>query len=442
MHEILLEYGDLVCWRSHQDIWLVNHPDLIRPILTEDHLDFSKKTFNYQVLRQVLGNGLITSDGPDWARQRRLVQPAFAKRRVARFDQPINARISALMERWERQDPGEIVRIDREMSDLAFGVLGDALFGRDITEHAQEMAEIVEVTNLPGHDPRALMTLNPRISTPFIHKWKRAMQRLDEIVFGLIGERRELGDGGDTIVDLLIAARDEETGAGMDERQLRDEVVTLMFAGHETVATALGWTLYLLASHPDIQERVSEDLEATLAGEPAATEDLARIPYLKQVVQEAMRIYPPVWGLMRRTERETDLGGTVLPAETTLGVITYALHRHPALWPDPERFDPDRFAPDQAHDRDFFAYLPFAAGPRTCLGAGMAMLEAQLILARIVPRFRMRVVPDHPVETEARVTLMPRHGIPVILSRRRAGPTRRGSPATSRPPGSATGTRL
>ena len=425
MHELLLEYGDLVCWRGLQDICLVNHPDLIRPILTQEHPHFSKNTFNYHVLRQVLGNGLVTNDGPDWARQRRLVQPAFASRRVARFDETINARTSALVAHWERRDSGEVVWIDREMSSLTFGILGETLFGRDIGEHADEMAEILEVVNLPSHDPRALLTLNPRISTPFTRKWKQAMKRLDDIVFGIIAEHDRHPDRSHGIVDLLFAARDEETGEGMDERQIRDEVVTLMFAGHETVATGLSWTLYLLTVHPDIQERLAEDVETNLDGEPAATEDLARLPYLRQVVQEAMRIYPPVWGFMRRTEHETELGGTVIPAETTLGVVTYALHRHPELWPDPERFDPDRFAPDQARDRDFFAYLPFSAGPRTCIGAGMAMLETQLILAQIVPRFRMRVVPDHPIETEARITLMPRHGIPVTLNRRPAGPARR-----------------
>ena len=226
------------------------------------------------------------------------------------------------------------------------------------------------------------------------------------------------GDGSDDLLDRLFAARDEETGEGMDDKQIRDEVVTLMLAGHETSAMALSWTLYLLATHPDVEERLCEHLEANLHGAPAETEDLARLSYLKQVVQEAMRLYPPVWGYVRRAERETELGGYVLPANAWVGVVTYALHRHPEFWPDPERFDPDRFEPDRVRDRDFFAYLPFAAGPRTCIGAGMAMLEIQLILAQLVPRFRIRVVPDHPIETEAKVTLKPRHGIPVTVRRR------------------------
>ena len=418
MHDVLREHGDLVRWRGFTDICLVNHPDFIRPILTQDHRHFSKNTIHYRMLGQIMGNGLVTNDGPDWVRQRKLIQPAFASRRLARFDQTINALTASRLDRWDGRGAAEVVWIDREMSALTFDIVGEMLFGRDIREHAEEVAEILDVVNLSSHDLRAFLTLHPWIPTPYNRKWKRAMKRLDRIVYGLIGSRGAGGDGSDDLLDRLSAARDEETGEGMDERQVRDEVVTLMLAGHETSAMALGWTLYLLATHPEIEERLAEHLETNLRGEPAGTEDLARLPYLKQVVQEAMRLYPPVWGYLRRAERETELGGYVVPARAWVGVVTWALHRHPEFWPDPGRFDPDRFAPEVAAERDFFAYLPFAAGPRTCIGAGMAMLEIQLILAQIVPRFRMRVVPDHPIETDARVTLKPRHGIPVTLRRR------------------------
>ena len=418
MHEMLQEYGDLMRWRGLFNMWVVNHPDLIRPVLTQDYRHFSKNTIHYRMLRQVMGNGLVTNDGPDWVRQRRLIQPAFASRRLARFDDTINALTSSLLGRWEERDSTEAVWIDREMSELTFDVVGETLFGRDIKEHAREMGEILDVVNLSSNSLRSILTLYPRIPTRYNLKWKRAMKRLDAIVYGLMGERGRNGNGGNDLLGRLFAARDEETGEGMDDRQVRDEAVTLILAGHETSAMALSWTLYLLATNPDIEDRLVEHLEANLHGEPARTEDLTRLPYLKQVVQEAMRIYPPVWGYVRRAERETQLGDYVLPANSWVGVVTYSLHRHPEFWPDPERFDPERFAPENAQERNFFAYLPFAAGPRTCIGAGMAMLETQLILAQLVPRFRMRVVPDHPIETEALVTLKPRHGIPVTLSRR------------------------
>ena len=418
MLEIVREYGDLVQWRGLQDMVIVNHPDLIRPVLTRDYRHFSKNTFHYRMLRQVMGNGLVTNDGPDWVRQRRLIQPAFANRRLTRFDQTINRLTSSLLKRWDERDAADPLWIDREMSALTFDIVGETLFGSDLEEHASEMARILDIVNLSSHDLRALLTLYPWVPTPYNLRWNRAMKRLDRIVYGLIGSRSRNGDGSDDLLDRLAAARDEETGEGMDDRQMRDEIVTLMLAGHETSAMALSWTLYLLATHPEIEERLFEHLEANLHGEPAATEDLTQLPYLKQVVQEAMRIYPPVWGYVRRAEEDTELGDYVLPKGSWAGVVTYALHRHPDYWPDPERFDPERFAPARAEERDFFAYLPFAAGPRTCIGAGMAMLEIQLILAQVVPRFRMHVVSGHPIESEARVTLRPRHGNPFTLSRR------------------------
>ena len=418
MHEMLREYGDLICWRGFVDVYIVNHPDLIRPVLAQDYRHFSKNTFHYRMLRQVMGNGLVTNDGPDWVRQRRLIQPSFASRRLSRFDETINALTSSRLARWDARTSADVVWIDREMSALTFDIVGATLFGCDIEGHAAEMAEILDVVNLSTHDLRALMSLYPWVPTPYNLRWKRAMKHLDRIVFGLIGERDRNGDGSGDLLDRLFAARDEETGEGMDHQQIRDEVVTLMLAGHETSAMALSWSLYLLATHPEVEARLGEHLEANLHGAPAGTADLARLGYLKQVVQEAMRLYPPVWGYSRRAEHETELGEYVLPANANVGVVTYALHRHPEFWPDAERFDPDRFEPGEAEGRDFFAYLPFAAGPRTCIGAGMAMLEIQLILAQIVQRFRIRVVSDHPVEAMAKVTLKPRHGIPVTLSRR------------------------
>ena len=215
-----------------------------------------------------------------------------------------------------------------------------------------------------------------------------------------------------------MQARDEDSNEGMDDRQLRDEVVTLMLAGHETSATALSWTLYLLATHPEVEAELVHQLASGLGGESLTGQNVSYVPYLKQVVQEAMRLYPPVWAFARRAEQEEVFDGYRLPARAYVAIVPYALHRHPEFWPDAERFDPERFHPERSKNRHFFSYLPFGAGPRTCIGAGMAMLEIQLILAQIVQRFRIQVVPDHPIEAEAKVTLRPRYGIPVTLSRR------------------------
>ena len=414
------EYGDFMCWRGFYDLYLVNHPDFVRPVLSQSYERFSKRTIDYRVLARVMGNGLVSNDGPHWVKQRKLMQPLFSNRNVNGFDGTINRLTSSLMSQWDARAGDEIIWIDREMSRLTFQIVGATLFGGDIERHAGEIAEIQDVVNMRPQEMRALMTLYSWIPTPYNLKWKRATRRLDRIVYGMIAVRRRAGTGGGggDILDRLLNARDEETGEGIDETQVRDEIVTLMLAGHETSANALAWTLYLLATHPEVEARLTEDLAARLNGAPATAADLPRIPYLKEIVQESMRIYPPVWAYARRSEQEEEFDGCVLPANGYVAVVPYALHRHPEFWPDAERFDPDRFQPNRSQARHSYCYLPFAAGPRTCIGAGMAMLETQLVLAQIVQRFQVRVVPDHPIETVAKVTLKPRYGLPVTLNRR------------------------
>jgi len=418
MHELLQQYGDFVCWRGFYDVYLVNHPDFIRRVLSQSYEHFSKRTIDYRVLAQVMGNGLVSNDGPHWGKQRKLMQPLFSNRNVAGFDETINKITASLMENWNEHVGGNLIWVDREMGKLTFQIVGATLFGSDIEQYADEIADIIEVVNLQTQEPRALMTLYAWLPTPYNLKWKKAKRRLDKIVYAMIASRRAAGTREADILDRLIHARDEETGEGMGETQMRDEVVTLMLAGYETSANALAWTLYLLATHPEIEQRLVDELTGQLNGAPASAADLARIPYLKQVVQESMRIYPPVWAYARRCEQAEQFGEYLLPANAYVGVVPYALHRHPEFWPDAERFDPDRFDPGRGESRHSYCYLPFAAGPRTCIGAGMAMLEVQLVLAQLVQRFRFRVLPGHSIETIAKVTLKPRFGMPGTLSLR------------------------
>ena len=437
MHELLREHGDFICVRGYIDVYVVNHPDYVRLVLARSHEHFSKRTYDYRLLAGVMGNGLVTNDGPHWVKQRRLMQPMFASRSVSGFDETINSLTSSLMDQWDERAGGEVIRLDREMARLTFRIVGATLFGTDIERHADEIARILEVVNLRSQELRALMTLHSWVPTPYNLKWKRARRRLDDIVYGMLAARRRDGVGGAAggdILDRLISSRDPETGEGMDEKQMRDEVVTLMLAGHETSANALTWTLFLLAAHPEVEARLGEELAAHLNGVPAAAADLARLPYLRQVVQESMRIYPPVWGYSRRSEHEEEFGGCVLPADAYVAVMPWALHRHPDFWPDAERFDPDRFDPKRSEGRHSYCYLPFGAGPRTCIGAGFAMFEIQLVLAQILQRFRVRVVPGHPVETVAKTTLKPRYGMPVTLERRQARNIRPRAEPSSRCP--------
>ena len=418
MHELLIEYGDFMCHRGFTDLYLVNRPDFLRPILSQSYEHFSKRTIDYLVLAATMGNGLVSNDGPHWIKQRKLLQPVFSNRNVNCFDETINSLTSSFLDEWEAAVDDTTVWIDREMGKLTLRIAGATLFGSDIEEHSREVAEVLEVINVGAYELRALMTLHSWIPTPYNLKWKRAKKRLDRIVYSMIVARRRVGAEGSDVLDRLLNAHDGETGEGIEEAQVRDEVVTLMLAGHETTANALAWTLYLIATHPEVETRLTEVLTAHLDGAPATAADLPQIPYLKQVVQESMRIYPPVWGFSRRAERAAEFDGYVLPANAYIAVVPYALHRHPDFWPEPERFDPDRFQPNRAKARPSYCYLPFAAGPRTCIGAGMAMLETQLVLAQVLQRFKVRVIPDYPITTVARVTLKPRYGLPVTLSPR------------------------
>ncbi len=416
--ELARNYGDVMRWHGVMDIYMLNDPDDVRHVMTQAWPQFNKQNIDYRVLRLTMGNGLVTSDGPDWAHQRRLMQPMFHNRIVNAFDTAINACTETLVEKWRARGPDAAFMLDRELSRLTFQVVGATLFGADIDEHADQVAAMLEVMNVNTKTLRALLTLWPWLPTPGNRRFTRHLATLDRLVYGLIERRRASGEARSDLLGLLLAARDADSGAAMAERQIRDEIVTLMLAGHETSATSLSWTFHLLAQHPEIEAALVEELTRELGGRPAQAADLARLPYLKQVVQESMRVFPPVWGISRALAADCEFGGYRIPAGAYIAILPYALHRHPAHWSDPERFDPSRFARERSESRHSYCYLPFAAGPRTCIGAGMAMLEIQLVLARLLPLFRVRPVPGHPIVPLASVTYRPRFGIRATVASR------------------------
>ncbi|MBI2801441.1 MAG: cytochrome P450 [Gammaproteobacteria bacterium] len=418
MHGLFLEYGDVLRWRGFMTIHMLNNPDHVRQILTQAHPEFTKNAYDYHVLAQTLGKGLVTNDGSDWVKQRRLMQPMFHNKIVNTFDQVINAFTAVLAERWNQLPADRPVALDREMSRVTFQIVAGTLFGSAIDEHADEMVDILDAININTKTLRAFFTLYPWIPTAHNRRFNTVMRRLDHIVYKIINGRRVAGVANKDLLDRLLSARDEPTALGMEEKQIRDEVVTLMLAGHETSSTALQWTFYLLAQHPEVEAELLGELNSVLNGNPAAAADLSRLPYLKQVVQESMRVYPPVWGIARRATNEQEFAGYRLPAGAYISILPYSLHRHPEHWPEPERFDPTRFSPQRSESRHSYAYIPFAAGPRTCIGAGMSMLEIQLVLAQLLPRFRLRPVPGHPVSPMATVTYRPRDGVKVFIEKR------------------------
>ena len=415
LHEMLREYGDFVCWRGFFALYLVNHPDSVRHIMSPSFTDFSKDLVDYRILGRVMGQGMVCSDGPHWHEQRQQMQPFFAD--IGRFDDTINTDTSSFLESWETRPRDDTVWLDKEMSWLMLRLMGSIVLGRDVRHHFTRIDEMVAVLNKNTRDVRSLLTLQSWIPTPHNFRWRRARKTLDTIAYeSLAAHRRQRSQGPDILSYVLRMC--ESGDSEKTDRQIRDEAVTFMISNFGPTTSALAWTLYLLAANPRFQTALAEHLTTRLKGAPATAGDLPKLPLLKRIVQESVRLYPPVAFYARRAEHENEFAEGVLPAKAAVAVIPYALHRHPDFWPDPERFDPDRFLPGEVKKRHFFSYLPFGAGPRVCIGAGLAMRQVQLVLAQIVQRFAILLVPDHPVVPSGGVTLMPRYGIPVTLAAR------------------------
>jgi cytochrome P450 len=400
---------------------LVSDPALVRRVLLENFANYDKRTPSFEAVRIVLGNGMLTSDGAFWKRQRRIAQPAFHGESVKRFG-PIISRMAAdCAERWERAArEGATVDAGTDMMVVTLRAVAETLFGDDLAEAADEINRVF---------PTILSCLAVRAASPVrVPLWvptannrrlRPALASLNAVVERLIAtKRRWLAAGGADeghrdLLTILMAAKDEETGESMSDAQLRDEVMTMMIAGHETTANALSWLWVLLDRHPEEQDRLRSELLAVTGGAPPAVEDVAQLPRLKAVILETLRLYPPVWMFSRRALGPDDLGGVAVAKGDLVIFCPYAIHRLPELWRDPEAFRPERFEPGSEEQRNKFAYLPFSAGPRTCLGNSFAIIESQIIVGTLLSRFRIRLADAAPLKPEPVVTLRPSR--PVIL---------------------------
>ncbi len=396
----------------------VAHPDDVQHVLLDNARNYDKGCFEYASLRLVLGGGLVTSDGEHWRRQRKLAAPAFTPRSVAGFAEAMVAATEELLERWQpRAGSGRAFDLVPEMMGVALRIVGDALFGFDTAGIRERIAPAIARCL---YCTMARTPLSPPLGvpTPGNVRFRNAIRTLHEIVDAIVAERRRSTAEHVDLLAMLMAARDEETGEGMSDVQIRDEVLTLLVAGHETTATALSWTFFLLSRHPDVRRRLEEEVDGVLAGGPPGAEDAKRLPWTRQVIDESMRLFPPVWGIARAAKEGDVLGGYEVPPGSVVYLSPYATHRHPDFWSNPEGFDPERFAPEAVAARHRFAYFPFAGGPRVCIGNNLALLEAVLILAMVSRRYRVDLVPGHPVEPQAVITTRPRHGIQVTLAKR------------------------
>jgi cytochrome P450 len=418
---VFADHGDLVRVRffANQYVYFITSPDFVRYVFATNAGNYTKAPHPaFVLLGHVMGKGLVTSDGPLWRRQRRLVQPAFTKQRVAEYGDVMTAATRRMTARWDARD-GDAgpLNIDAEMMRLTFEIVGECLFSMDMAGDAARVGSAFttvsdQFAKLLGHPLGPLLVKLPQL--PSMRRFNASMGTLDEVVNAIIAERRATpADTGD-LLSLLIAARDADTGTGMDDRQLRDEVMTLLLSGHETTADALTWTLYLLDKHPAVLTRLEAEVQDILHGRAAGVDDLGGLSYAKMVIQEALRLYPPIYLLARWGQASDTIGGHATPAGASILACPWVLHRHPGHWEDPEMFDPSRFEPAQVAARHPYAYLPFGGGPRQCLGVHFAHMEAALLLVTIVQRYRLAAAPGHVATPGPMMTLRPAGGMPMF----------------------------
>ena len=408
---------------------LVSDPALIRHVLLDTIDNYDKHTPAFDAVRIVLGNGMFTSGGAFWKRQRRIAQPAFHGESVRHFAPIISRLAIETADVWERAAAaGEPVDACADMMRVTLRIVAETLFGDDLAGNAADINRVFPVI-LACLAARVSSPIRPPLWLPTAtnRRLRPALATLDTIVERLIAmKRHRLGnsggppDGHRDLLTILMLARDAETGEGMSDAQLRDEVMTLLIAGHETTANALSWLWVLLDRHPEEQERLRAEVVAATGGRPPTVEDLPRLPRLKAVIQETLRLYPPVWMFDRRALGTDDLAGTKVVKGDLVIFCPYAIHRLPGLWSDPDAFRPERFDAGREEQKNKFAYLPFSAGPRTCIGNSFAMIEAQIIIGTLLSRIRARLADPAPITPTPRVTL--RTSRPVVLQLERITP--------------------
>jgi len=410
-------YGDLVSLRlGSWPALLVNRPDLIEQVLAVRYRQFRKHSFFFRHVTAIFGNGLLTSEGELWLRQRRLAQPAFHRERLAGYAKTMVDATERHCQAWR---DGERRDLHHEMMALTLHIVVRTLFGTDVGDRvvAQVGASFDAIVEEIARRFRRPFRIPDAVPTPGNLRYRRGVRRLDALVHRLIGERREAGDEGEDLLSLLLRARDE-AGTRMSERQLRDEVVTLVLAGHETTALTLSWSLYLLSRHPAARQCLFEELEL-LAGRPPSIDDLPRLRYTDAVVHESLRLYPPAYVIGREAQEDCQVGGVPVPAGTTLFLSPWLLHRDPRWFEAPGEFRPERWLDGLSARLPRCAYLPFGGGPRVCIGQSFALTEAVLVLAAVSRRFSLTLDPDLVLEPFPSITLRPRSGVWMRIAERR-----------------------
>jgi cytochrome P450 len=410
-------YGDLAHVNmAGEHLFLVNEPQLIKDVLVTNQRLFLKGR-GLERAKRLLGQGLLTSEGATHVRQRRLIQPSFHRDRIASYASVMTEYADRAQRQWR---DGEVLDVAQAMTRLTLSIVGKTLFGADVDSKATSVREALEdvlgafwLTMLPFSD------LLEHLPIPAFRRSKRARAELDRIIYTMIAERRQSpGDRGDLLSMLLLAQDEEGDGGGMTDQQVRDEAMTIFLAGHETTANALSWTWYLLSGAPDVEARLHEEVDRVLGGRLPTLDDVPKLPFVEQVVTESMRLFPPAWIIGRRAIQDYPIRDYVIPARGVVVMCPYLIHRDSRFFREPDRFDPDRWTPAFKASLPPFAYFPFGGGSRRCIGDQFAWMELVLLVSVFAQRWRMRLVPDHPVVPQPVVTLRLKHGLKMTVQQR------------------------
>jgi len=422
LSQLAREHGDIVHFKlGPQDMYLLNHPDFIRDVLVTNNRNFVKSR-GLQMAKKFLGEGLLTSEGEFHRRQRRLAQPAFHRQRINAYAEIMTGHATRTRERWR---DGETLDIWHEMMRLALAIVGKTLFDADVESEAPEIGKaLTDVMQLFERITNPLSGLLDKLPLPGNIRWLKAKERLDSTIYRIINERRASGEDRGDLLSMLLLAQDEEgDGGSMTDQQLRDEAMTLFVAGHETTANALTWTWYLLSQHPEVEAKLHEEIDTVLAGRLPTAADVAQLRYTEMVFAEAMRMYPPAWTMGRRVLADYQIGQYVVPAGSIVLMSPWVMHHDPRFFPDPFKFDPERWTAEAREARPKFSYFPFGGGPRVCIGEQFAWMEGALLIATIGQRWKMRLAPGQRVEPKAMITLRPKYGMRMVLSRQHRSPS-------------------
>jgi len=412
------QYGDLVYFRVvRQHMYLVNHPDYVREILVANQSNFIKSRA-LQRAKVLLGEGLLTSEGQHHLRQRRLVQPAFHRERLAGYASAMSEWAVRWRERWQA---GSTLDISQEMPHLTLSIVAKTLFSADVHSEASQigaaMTTVLQMFRL------LLMPFSEymeKLPLPYVRRFEKARARLDSTIYGLIAKRRKSGEDTGDLLSMLLFAQDEESGGGrMTDEQVRDEALTLFLAGHETTANALTWTWYLLSQHPAVEQRLHAEIDRVLQGRTPELADVPQLLYAEMIMAEALRLYPPAWAIGRMATGPFELGGVQIPARSICILSPYLIQRDPRWFPDPEKFDPERWTPEARNARPKFSYFPFGGGARVCIGERFAWMEGVIVMAAIAQKWRLRLAPDQRVEPLPLITLRVKNGLRMVIEARK-----------------------